>query len=120
MLYHTPSRPTTSHGHPAILIDGSPLPPVLARPLPDGTIRLEILLRDYDAGSAYSYSYRHTTLAPHELPQFFLDLAADPEATFAARFGWTPQPAAKRGLTASFAVSAPTPSGVLAASTDLL
>ena len=89
MHLFAPERPSAPGGQKAILVDASPMPHVVAKPLPTGQIRHQVLLQNYDANGGYSY--RYVDLHPYEVEQFYRKFYDDPELAFKIYFRWTPQ-----------------------------
>jgi hypothetical protein len=49
------------------------------------------MLRNYNAGSNFTYSYTYLDLKPTELNAFFTAYIDDPEGTIERYVGWKPQ-----------------------------
>ena len=104
-----PLRPQASPNQPALLLDGSAVPHVVAMPTNDATVVLSVMLNNYDAHGGYSY--RHAKVTMGGLRFFFLSFVESPEDTLKSYFDWEPQerrrasppPAPKAALAAEIA-----------------
>ena len=125
MHFFAPERPEASPTIKAWLLDGSALPVVTIRVKDPDTVQLLIMLRNYTAGSNFTYSYSYLDLRPAELNTFFASYIDDPEGTIERHTGWKPQRATKswnpNDFKKSLAVKAkPEPSAEDKALLDLL
>ena len=92
MQFYHPDRPRTASGSPAILTDGSALPHLSFIPIRQDTVRLMVMLPDYEGRKDFLYSYRHIDVVAHKAGNFLADYLEDPEVFFASHFGFVPQP----------------------------
>ena len=95
MHFFAPERPEASPGHKAILLDGSALPIVTVRVTEPEKVQLLLMLRNYAAGSNFTYSYHYIDLRPTEMSAFFTSYIEDPEGTIERHTGWKPQKATR-------------------------
>lgn len=91
MNFFAPERPESSPGIKALLVDGSALPVVTVRVMDPERVQLLVMLRNYAAGSSFTYSYHYIDLKPTETSSFFASYIDDPEGTLERYCGWKPQ-----------------------------
>ena len=93
MHLFSPERPKLGNGQPKLLNNNSAVPRLLAEPLPNGSIRLSLMLNNYDSHGGYSW--RSVEVLRNSLPEFFTAFSVDPELTLLDYFGWQPQVSTK-------------------------
>ena len=95
MHFFAPERPEASPAVKAWLLDGSALPVVTIQVKDPETVTLLVMLRNYAAGSSFTYKYHYIELKPTEVSAFFTSYIEDPEGTIEAHTGWKPQKATR-------------------------
>lgn len=84
-----PLRPQVIPGHPALLLDGSAVPPLILAPVPEANnVRVSVMLRQHKFGDGTAYSYIHKVFYVGEIPSILFAYAEDPEKALAHYFGW--------------------------------
>jgi hypothetical protein len=103
MHFFALERPEASPQNKAWLLDGSALPVITVRVQGPEAVQLLLMLRNYNAGSNFTYSYHYINLKPTELNAFFTSYIDDPEGTIERYAGWKPQAASRAWSPSDFA-----------------
>ena len=88
MNLYASERPKLGNGLPTFLNEGSHVPAISVMPLPTGEVELRVMLRNYNAGTGFNYTYYTKTVPTFELHPFFVRYLNNPEETLKDYFGW--------------------------------